>query len=662
MEKQNLRKVFEAIKSDDLKSFTSLMLSKSDLNISFGRFPILSLCYLYKADAILNVYERYLTPINKFEIVPEYFEIYRKFKKHAKRSIRLFASKERVVYPIEMLGILDARNLVAKKYKILFKNEEILNNLQKIYNFDRNIEIIATREKFECSRKKMTLMQKILAGCMAVMLCLFSVFSIGSVLWVNNSFGKGTKESPIYISNEAEFISAMKRNDKYYVLKNDIVLSKEIMVSSFKGTLDGDGFSLTIFSNSKMAFIEEMSGTIQNLNISFSSKEMVFGANYSIFAKNNTGTIQNCTFLGEISGVVNSAKDAYVSVVAHENNGNIDNVKVAVSATVSNQGQTNAYLAGIAGINKKTISNSETVSGNFEADTVDLAGIAAENYGIIENVSNNIKLVQTSNKEWHPNCAGVSMINYGVIKNSKNNAEIFAQSTRADKSSDGSSTFYVIAGGIACDNYYVIENCRNNANISAVGDISHAVVGGIVATNTYADYYGLVKKSKSTSKLTAKSKQNPVYIGGVVGQNQGEVMSSGFEGVIDAHSDINDSNTIVVYAGGVVGFNKYVMHECYADVIFENPTPNNKDDDQNEISTFLYGGLTGCANVTYYVAHNGSNNHYVKNSTIGAGGYWFILDFLTGNLQRVSKVTNDTEYYIEHDLIDEIPEGVRIYE
>ena len=40
-------KLLDAIKKDDLKSFDMLMPTNADLNLCYGRFPILSLLYLY---------------------------------------------------------------------------------------------------------------------------------------------------------------------------------------------------------------------------------------------------------------------------------------------------------------------------------------------------------------------------------------------------------------------------------------------------------------------------------------------------------------------------------------------------------------------------------------------------------------------------------------
>ena len=58
MEKEKLEELFVAIKEDNLVSFSSVMLSNSDLNIRFGRFPILSLLYLYRSYSILSKYEK----------------------------------------------------------------------------------------------------------------------------------------------------------------------------------------------------------------------------------------------------------------------------------------------------------------------------------------------------------------------------------------------------------------------------------------------------------------------------------------------------------------------------------------------------------------------------------------------------------------------------
>ena len=85
MDSEKLKQIFDAIKTDDLKSFSSFMLSKNDLNICFGRFPLLSLCYLYKSYKIIDEYEVDLISVKNYTVVDEYYEIYLEFKKYAKK-------------------------------------------------------------------------------------------------------------------------------------------------------------------------------------------------------------------------------------------------------------------------------------------------------------------------------------------------------------------------------------------------------------------------------------------------------------------------------------------------------------------------------------------------------------------------------------------------
>lgn len=710
MEREKLKEIYESIKSDNLKLFTSLMLSKSDLCISFGRFPILSLCYLFKSERILNRFEKYLAPISKFEVVPEYFEIYKTFKVRAKKSLRIFANKTRVIYPIEMLAVLDERKMLANKFKILFKNEEILNNLQKIYNLNQEIEIKATKENFESKPKKLKFGQKFIAGFMSAILCLFSILSFSAIVITKNVFGKGTADSPIYISNQSELETALKNGKLYYALDSDIVLSKEIAVDKFSGTLDGKEHTIYLKANSK-TFIEELSGTLKNLNLEFAVSDMTFGENYAILTQNNTGTIENCSFYGEISGIFNSsAEDTYVSVVSIQNEGTIENSIVGINATISNQGKTNAYLSAFAGENLENgvISNVQTMSGNVESDTVDLAGIVAINYGTVTDSSNALELSQTSSKEWHPNTAGIVMVNYNTIKNCANYGKVSSASTLAVLP-DSSSEMHSYAGGICCSNLGVIELSKNESQISALGDVAVSLAGGIACENQYLiseckntgdvvskstnsvsaaggilcmnllnTYYAVVQKSFAECDIISNSETNQVYAGGVVAWNKTEVKNCAFSGTIDANTSFDSTSTINIYAGGVVGKNENLtLEKSYAKVQFVN-LPEEVDGVYK-----FYGGVAGFIGYSKVIdVQDGksteslgsgfqyiSNNYYIDDASIKCAAYGQIVTRTvvgTGfgaNYQTTysyGKVSPDDTYFIVCDSLEEIPEGVRI--
>lgn len=672
MEREQLQNLYMAIKSDDEKSFTSLMLSKSDLNISFGRFPILSLCYLYKSVKILRKYEKLLMPISKFEVVYEYFDIYKDFKQNAKRSLRLYACKEKVIYPIEMIAVLDERETIKHRYKFLFKNEEILENLQKIYNLNQKIEIIATRDKFVCKPKKISFKQKILSGVLAFVFCVLSVFSFVSINIIKNTFGLGTADSPIYISSEQEFVTAMKKGSKYYVLEKDIVLSQNVYVNNFSGTLEGGDNTLYLANNQAASMIKNLSGNIKNVNFEFLIENAKFSSSVAILAENNTGIIDNCSFSGKILASVEGTTDLFVTGVAVKNKGTISNSVVNLEATISNLAQTNAYLSAFVGVNEGVISNSSVAENKFVSNTVDLAGFAAENYGTISNVVSDVSLEQTSSKEWHPNCAGIVMINYGTIDGATNNAKITSISTATTVPEGGE--LHVYAGGIACNNYKIIKNCKNNGEISGSGKVSIPFVGGISAMNIVDEKYSVdetntlicvVENSKSICDLKSFSESARAYAGGVVAVNNTQVIKCGFEGSIYCDSNLNSTDDFNVYAGGIAGFsNECVVQKCYANVEFKNK-PEAKDG-----VVKVYGGVIGYMGFAYryfmtqVMAGSGFNyildNHYVENESVeyAAYGQVQIIDIVS-QTSTFEAIAADEYHYTKHESVDTIPSEVR---
>ena len=65
------QKAFEAIKKDDCAAFAALSENDRIGAYRYGRFPALSLMYLYKSKKLLKLYEEELIKVNDYTPVPE---------------------------------------------------------------------------------------------------------------------------------------------------------------------------------------------------------------------------------------------------------------------------------------------------------------------------------------------------------------------------------------------------------------------------------------------------------------------------------------------------------------------------------------------------------------------------------------------------------------
>lgn len=670
MEKINFENdLFVAIKKDDLKSFSSLMKSNSDLNICYGRFPILSLLYLYSSFKILAKYEKLLMPIHNYKIIQEKFEIYKDFKKRARKTIRFF-EEEKIVYPVLMLAVLNEKIMLNANFKFLYKNEEILQILSKIYKINYNLDVSYYDDKIKISNSMLSQKTKILFSVILAICAIIVTFSSVLIGFVSNSVGLGSDSRPIKIHSGQEFVQALKNGDRNYVVENDIVISGGNKTEKFSGFIDFNGHTLTIDGDINASLITNLTGKITGMKIKLTENNIKITQNCAIISENSSGIIENCEISGKFSGEFSSDGDAFFGLFVAENNGEITNSKIAVSGNVLNQNETNAYFSYFAGVNRESgkINYSSISSGVIVADTVDIAGVCAQNYGEISYCENNATLSQSSSKQWHPNVAGIVMSNYGKVSNCTNNGELNAKSTV-----DGEDVFYVFVAGIACENYSDIENCENYGYIEGSGEVSNVVAGGIASQNIKNDSYeASIENSYSKNDFKLFSNLGQVAVGGVVGVNSSIVLSSGFSGNIDANSTGTENKQIftnkiekavVVFAGGVVGVSQdSVVQKCYATVKFINKVASTE-------TLKLYGGVIGSVGIVKFKLgtrdyagtyddvsgkeYMGSalnyivSNYYVTNESIDENAFGiFAVTYQSGNqlyyaVGEMNKISND---------------------
>lgn len=634
MEEQKLRAIFDAIVSDNLKKFEAEIAGDADLKIRFGRFPLLSAMYLFESYKILSKYEVKLARVKDFEEVFEYFDLYKKLRSRAKKSLRLLCECE-VIYPIEMLAIIDDRKTLVSNYKLLYKNDKIIENLKKIYILDSNLHFEATASGISIERKKFDCRQRFLCAISLVIVAVLMLLNFAILIGIVVKNGVGTAISPIKISSESELVLALK-NDKNYILTQDLVLSGNYTSDEFKGSLDGTGHTVTLVGDTCEPLAKVLSGTIKNLKLKMTCEVLTISSSTTAFAGANSGKIEGCEFFGDFELIfTENDDDIYFAPFAVTNNGNIISCKNNSSFVGTNNREYNAFISGIAGISSGKIKGCEN-RGDFSTDTVDLAGICIENSGTIDACTNSGEIYQNSSKQWNPNCSGICINSIGDVKNCENLANVTSISTVdkiEEQGDDVNAQIYVYGSGIVCENMGSIGFCKNSGNISSSSKIALVYSAGIACVNTKilsSDYRtmqsGIIKNCLSCASISCKSETSQVYAGGVVAFNNSMLSILGFEGEIHIESS-QDEN---VFAGGVCGLNEAfvvdfvnkaylgTISDCYSCVKFDMPNMS-LDRDKTFVAaiatTIMQQGLKDDSQIITFLRSFISGNYLVEDSS-----------------------------------------------
>lgn len=591
MESSFLSKLHIAIKEDDVKAFDKLITQKL-LALCLGRFPILSLCYMYQSTLILSKYEKQLLNVTSASFINENepIAIYGDFKEIAGKSLRFFSVG--FVSPAEMLAVMGLSDKLNYEWKDLEKNSLIIANVQKIYQINYGLECKADEESISAPKiKGKAHSSDILLKFFIVTACIIFLFSgiLGVTLGL---FGTGSSAIPLKVHS----LDIFKKNvTNAIILENDFDLrglsfgkvgiikgnNKKIILDSLNvfDTLEGELSDLTIELNLDVRIIE-----IENALI-----------------KVNNGTIKNVTII--VNGKIteeNLTSDLLVSTLVGTNNGKIENTKVQGAITLVGNARGNASFSAFACVNNGLIKNCELSNGSIESESVDLAGFVIENNGTIENVRNNQPINHKTTIElfgdnsWSPNCAGIVLTNNGSIKNAENNGKI-------QGSSEVSKFAQIILAGIVTTNYGTIENSTNNADIEATSKNCSAYVGGIATFNysQYSDTEKLVKPSFITEcvnkgNITISNtcvEKTELVSGGIAMINEGTIQTSDNFGKIST-----TTNSGLVYSAGVVAINSIFdydvgysyanVRECKSETDIEANVQNVLDSTIN-----LFGGI-----------------------------------------------------------------------
>lgn len=568
---QDAENVLAAIKKDDVKAFGALTEGGRYFSLCFGKFPILSLCYLHGATKILWKFERRLLKVDEFAPTFDDIDSYTLFKRRAGRALRLYLD-DGIVTPAQMLAVLGAnyrlKFFVSRGYVSVKEYESI----QKVYSLAHAQSVKFSNNRMSIKPLPLSRAKKVFIAFSAIGL---TVAVTLSSLFVSYSLKlpTGQADKPFSISTEKAYNSAIA-SDAYSRLECDLTPSGGVEV--FSGNLDGNGHTVYL-SSLQSAYIKTLTGTIKNLNVVISNCSINADGDTALLIGRNEGTLQNvnvtfdnCTFTVTPSSETSVSR--YLSILTATNVGTIENCTLNGKATINGTAGVNTFFAAAVARNGGTVKGcTTTVGSKLTANTADIAGLVGENTaaGVVDGCVNNAEISQSSAAEtWSPNVGGIVVTNYGKISNSTNNGALISASTSAVRT-------MVYVGGIACINEKTIEFCKNTASVKGSGVASYVYAGGVAALST---------------SLTAG------------------ISDSGSECALD----ITVSGDNFGFAGGVTGFNNQgKIFRCFSASTFS----------KNGNSEFMFfGGLSGCVDIISIQYTNLGQYYYFNNSFFKAAG------------------------------------------
>ena len=608
--------ILQAIERDDVKAFNGLMMEAHLGRYRLGRFPVLSLLYLYDARRLISAYEDKFVKISAWEELHEPASTGKLFSDRAGKCLRLYLSE--VITPLEMLLILDKTKRLKRVYAKVNHSKTIRARLQSIYSVKYALDIVYDENGIIIPRRPLSYRAKrgIIAACIAcvaaVAIAIVTPITIVS-LTPKLAEGEVAKLSQIDFSAQTT-----------YTLKRNIKIPKNYSVEAVNCTIVGDGNKLTLGKNASLGTLNgelsdleiQTSGTpvfklitaTANLsNVTVNVKSGVKASADSAFvAVTNYGTIEGVTL--NVSGKLSAVKAkestaeeqifggmvAYNQAYTSSLRGTIKNCTVNyTNFSLAGEVEANASYGGIVGLNNGEVKDC-TVTGIISSDTFDLAGACYFNNYLLSGIVNEADLSQVSVSD------GWSPIVGGIVIESWSRAEYCVN--RGNITVDGQST--AICGGIVARTYGKNNYCISSGNITVTAPTAY--VGGIFGRSevdveivfglSYV-YAGFADHCISEGKISvALGHEDPSCIGGIGGLVQERRVN-----LVDGAGNIVE---ISYYGGGITDciflgaitesfdYSGNVLGACGEDIYDMNSyTSDNNEYPNFEGNYFIENGL-----------------------------------------------------------------------
>ena len=558
LDRETREKLFACVQKDDAAAFGGLMTSEV-LSAVFGRFPLLSLLYLFDAKRIVKKHFAELVkerPRAKEEPFHKADEL---FLSRAGKCLRYYPSGE--VSPLEMLAVLGRGKELERLYAVYPNASRFVPMLHKIYFTRLGEGVTVIGDKLILPREPLPFKEKksLLRLSVSFLIAFVLVVAVTSAMFVY--YGAGSDGNRYKARDAASALSALKF-DQSVSLEKDIALAGG--AEEYTSTFDGKGHIVRL----KAPFAEKVTGEIRDvifvLEEGFSGDAVILG---------NQGKLKNVRVVAE--GVTLQKGGEYMGLLTAVNSGEIENCSAVMNVTIAGEGGGDCYFAAIAGNNSGTINNCLT-DGAITATNVDVSGVVGKNEeaGTVTDCVVKATFQETSDiKSWTPNVAGVAAQNDGAVYGCTVSGSI-ASVLISPALAEDENAAAAYAGGIVCVNGGSVTSCENQSEVLASSQNGAAYAGGIATVNARTLTNGSVRpgtieKNKNKGKVRATSTTHSACAGGIAVTNpQGSVIR---ECVVSAivESDLalaaveeGQEATAESLAGGIVAFNYDLVADC----------------------------------------------------------------------------------------------------
>ena len=563
-----LNQLFDAVKKDDCETFFNLTKNTRLGSTCFGRFPVLSLMYLYGSDKLVKNFEKKLLDVGVYTVVDEPEEIYPVFKEKAKKCLRLYVDKDAVVSPLEMLLILGRGAHFWHAYPSAAKNATVKNNINAICNMVYGSPPTKKSGRLAAPVLPLKKKNKILVLAAFVVAGVFALLAVFGFIFGVSTNGK-TEKSPFIVAGGESFTQALnKAQERYYdargegsAAKTYLELSRDVTIDSLNGftehlfaDIDGNGYKITFTQPLTKSVFNYIVGSVTDVTFVFTLDMTVkdfTGALANVVTAD--GSLTDCVFLvgGSItvqSDYEYSADYFPVGLAIGANGGKITGCTVTTDdLTVTGYEHANFVLGGLVGVNEGEITDCKSSLSGVTVDTVDFGGVVAFNQkGKVEKCESELDLSLTTRAgNWLINAGGICYSNLSALTECRVTGELTVNSAEASG---------VLLGGITVYNQNVINKCSNSANMTVNADggsTAEIYLGGIAAVNSKKSednptvrIENCFADGKIEVNVSGDGKKKP-FIGGICAQSGAELKNNFFNGSITAEK------TDTAYIGGI---------------------------------------------------------------------------------------------------------------